>query len=246
MTIQEQNDELPTKAAIDGNTMLGAVPFLNEPTNSDWRDAVKQLPSACVDLVVTDPPYGISYQSNMRKEKHKKIVGDDSLDWLEGWVVELKRLCKPEAHLYIFCSWHKVDEFKQVIQNHFNIKNILIWDKKCYGMGDLEGDYAPSYEMVIFCSNGSKKLNGGRDSNILRTIRTNNENHPTEKPVNLIRYFIDKSSNKGDIVLDTFAGSFSTAKAAKETGRNFLCFEIDADYCARAMQLLNGVAPSLF
>ena len=226
--------------------VLGAVPFLNEPINSDWRDAVKQLPSACVDLVVTDPPYGMSYQSNMRKEKHKKIVGDDSLDWIEGWVVELKRLCKPEAHLYIFCSWHKVDEFKQAIQNHFNIKNILIWDKKGFGMGDLEGDYAPSYEMVIFCSNGSKKLNGGRDSNILRTVRTNNENHPTEKPVNLIRYFIEKSSNKGDVVLDTFAGSFSTAKAAKETGRNFLCFEIDADYCAKARQLLMGVVPSLF
>lgn len=45
--------------------VLGAVPFLNEPTNADWRDAVKQLPSACVDLVVTDPPYGMSYQSNM-------------------------------------------------------------------------------------------------------------------------------------------------------------------------------------
>ena len=226
--------------------VLGAVPLLNEPINSDWRDAVKQLPSSCVDLVVTDPPYGMSYQSNMRKEKHKKIVGDDSLDWLEGWVVELKRLCKPEAHLYIFCSWHKVDEFKQTIQKHFNIKNILIWDKKGFGMGDLEGDYAPSYEMVIFCSNGSKKLNGGRDSNILRTVRTNNENHPTEKPVNLIRYFIEKSSNKGDVVLDTFAGSFSTAKAAKETGRDFLCFEIDADYCAKARQLLMGVAPSLF
>lgn len=238
MNSNQTNNEL--------NSSLYTIPFLNEPTNSDWKDAVKKLPSSCVDLVVTDPPYGMSYQSNMRKEKHKKIVGDDSLDWLEGWVVELKRLCKPEAHLYIFCSWHKVDEFKKTIQNHFNIKNILIWDKKGFGMGDLEGDYAPSYEMVIFCSNGSKKLNGGRDSNILRTVRTNNENHPTEKPVNLIRYFINKSSEKGDIVLDTFAGSFSTAKASKETGRNFLCFEIDDDYCDRARKLLNGVSPTLF
>jgi len=237
--IEKQNGNF-TKA------VLGTVPFLNKPTNSDWKDAVKQLPDRCVDLVVTDPPYGMSYQSNMRKEKHKKIVGDDSLDWLDGWVAEIKRLCKPDAHLYIFCSWHKVDEFKQTIQDHFNIKNILIWDKKGFGMGDLDGDYAPSYEMVIFCSNGSKKLNGGRDSNILRTVRTNNENHPTEKPVNLIRYFIEKSSERGDVVLDTFAGSFSTAKAARQMGRDFLCFEIDADYCAKARQSLMGVAPSLF
>jgi site-specific DNA-methyltransferase (adenine-specific) len=226
--------------------VLGAVPYLNEPTNADWRDVVKQLPSSCVDLVVTDPPYGMSYQSNMRKEKHKKIVGDDNLDWLGGWVKELKRVCKDEAHLYIFCSWHNIDKFKAEVGACFKVKNILIWEKNNTGMGDLEGDYAPKYEMILFCSNGQKKLNGGRDSNILKARRTGNENHPTEKPVNLIRYFIEKSSNKGDVVLDTFAGSFSTAKAAKETGRDFLCFEIDADYCVKARQLLMGVAPSLF
>src|SRR5690606_19665197 len=98
-----------------------ALPFVNEVTCIDWQDGIKQVLDNCIDLVVTDPPYGMSYQSNMRKEKHKKIVGDDNLDWLESWVVELKRVCKPEAHLYIFCSWHKVDEFKQAIQNHFNI-----------------------------------------------------------------------------------------------------------------------------
>lgn len=242
MTELDLKNETPNAA----KPVLSEVPFLDEPTNMDWNDALKQLPDGCVDLVVTDPPYGMNYQSNTRKEKHKKIVGDDNLDWLEGWVVELKRLCKHEAHLYIFCSWHKVDEFKQTIQRYFNIKNILIWDKKGFGMGDLDGDYAPSYEMVIFCSNGSKKLNGGRDRNILRTVRTNNENHPTENPVNLIRYFIEKSSEKGDIVLDTFAGSFSTARACKEIRRHFLCFEIDADYCAKGRQLLNGTEVSLF
>ena len=234
------------KTATDVYTVLPAVPFLNKVHNADWNDALKQLPAGVVDLVVTDPPYGMSYQSNMRKEKHKKIVGDTSLDWLGSWVKELKRVCKPEAHLYIFCSWHKIDIFKREVGAYFDIKNILIWDKKQGGMGDLQGDYAPSYEMVLFCSNGSKKLNGGRDSNILRTGRTLNENHPTEKPVNLIEYLIEKSSKKGDIVLDTFAGSFSTARAAKKLHRHFLCFEIDADYCARGRQLLNGTAESLF
>ncbi len=113
-------------------------------------------------------------------------------------------------------------------------------------MSELEGDYAPKYVMCIFCLCGEKKLNGGRDSNILKARRTQNENHPTEKPVNLIRYLIEKSSQKGDIVLDTFAGSFSTARAAKETQRNFLCFEIEADYVERGRQLLFGAAPMLF
>jgi len=226
--------------------VLGAVPFLNEIVNMDWKEAITQVSDKSIDLVVTDPPYGMKFQSNYRKVQHKSIQNDDNLDWLESWVIELKRVCKDEAHLYIFCSWHNIDLFKEKVGAYFNVKNILIWEKNNTGMGDLEGDYAPKYEMILFCSNGSKKLNGGRDANILKAKRTVNENHPTEKPVNLIRYLIEKSSNKGDLVLDTFAGSFSTAQACKEIGRDFICFEIEPEYCRTAKNLLNGVSVSLF
>lgn len=225
---------------------VGGSAFVNQVNCIDWQDGIKQVLDNCIDLVVTDPPYGMKFQSNHRKVKHKSIQNDDNLDWLGDWCKELKRVCKPEAHLYVFCSWHNVDVFKQELGAYFQIKNILIWEKNNTGMGDLEGDYAPKYEMVIFCSNGSKKLNGGRDANILKAKRTGNENHPTEKPVNLIRYLIEKSSNKGDLVLDTFAGSFSTAQACKEIGRDFICFEIEPEYCRTAKNLLNGVSVSLF
>lgn len=211
-----------------------------------WEDGIKQVLDKSIDLVVTDPPYGMVFQSNNRNVKHKRIQNDDNLDWLNGWVEELKRVCKDEAHLYIFCSWHNVEVFKTELAKQFNIKNILIWEKNNTGMGDLEGDYAPKHEMIIFCSNGSKKLNGGRDANILKAKRTGNEYHPTEKPVSLVRYLIEKSSQKGDLVLDTFAGSFSTARACKEVGRDFICFEIEPDYCKTAKNLLNGVSQSLF
>jgi site-specific DNA-methyltransferase (adenine-specific) len=225
---------------------VGRSAFLNEVTCLDWQDGIKQVLDNSIDLVVTDPPYGMKFQSNHRKVKHKSIQNDDNLDWLGGWCKELKRVCKDEAHLYVFCSWHNVDIFKQELCAYFQIKNILIWEKNNTGMGDLEGDYAPKYEMIIFCSNGTKKLNGERDANILKAKRTGNENHPTEKPVNLISYLIEKSSNKGDLVLDTFAGSFSTAQACKQKERNFICFEIEEDYCRTAKNLLNGVSVSLF
>ncbi len=239
MLIEEQNGNF-------AKPVLGAVPFLNEIVNMDWKEAITQVSDKSIDLVVTDPPYGMKFQSNYRKVKHKSIQNDDNLDWLESWVIELKRVCKDEAHLYIFCSWHNIDLFKQIVGAYFQVKNILIWEKNNTGMGDLEGDYAPKYEMILFCSNGSKKLNGGRDANILKAKRTGNENHPTEKPVNLIRYLIEKSSNKGDLVLDTFAGSFSTAQACKEIGRDFICFEIEPEHCRTAKNLLNGVSVSLF
>lgn len=217
-----------------------------EIINEDWETAIQQLANNCVDLVVTDPPYGMSFQSNRRKELHKSIQNDDNLDWLGGWVKELKRVCKDEAHLYIFCSWHNIDKFKQQVGAYFNVKNILIWEKNNHGSGDLLGDYAPKYEMILFCSNGQKKLNGGRDSNILKTAKTGNENHPTEKPINLISYLIEKSSNKGDLVLDTFGGSCVTAIASRQLERNCYCFEIEADYCKVARERLFATSLSLF
>lgn len=220
--------------------------MINKINCVDWREGILSIKYKSIDLVVTDPPYGISFQSNHRKIKHKKIEDDNNLDWLPNWVESIKWVCKEEAHLYILCSWHNIDVFKIELSKHFNVKNILIWEKNNTGMGDLEGDYAPKYEFIIFCSNGDKKLHGGRDANIIKSPRTLNTNHPTEKPVNLVSYLIEKSSNKGDLILDTFAGSFSTALAAKHLKRDFICFEIDKRYCETAKILLNGTSESIF
>jgi site-specific DNA-methyltransferase (adenine-specific) len=100
--------------------------------------------------------------------------------------------------------------------------------------------------MVLFCSNGAKKLNMGRHANVLKSPKAANDNHPTEKPINLISFLIEKSSREGDIVLDTFAGSFSTAQACKQKKRNFICFEIEAEYCKTAKNLIEGITESLF
>lgn len=220
--------------------MSNEIFYINTIINDDWKNVLKDVGDNIVDMVITDPPYGINFRSNHRTVKHKSIYNDNTLDWLKEWCIEVSRVCKKDAHLYIFCSWHNIDIFKSVVGNYFNIKNILIWEKNNTGMGDLKGDYAPKYEMILFCSNGVKKLNGGRDPNILKFKRTRNKSHPTEKPVDLLSYLIKKSSNEDDVILDTFAGSFSTAKACLETNRNFLCMEIDEDYCKQAKkQILN-------
>lgn len=214
--------------------------------NVDWEVGIKEVADKSVDLLLTDPPYGMEYQSNRRKEKHKSIQNDNNLDWLVGWVDELKRVMKDEAHLYIFCSWHNVEVFKYIVGKQFNVKNILIWEKNNHGSGDLLGDYAPKYEMVLFCSNGQKKLKGGRDSNILKADKTANDNHPTEKPINLISYLINKSTNIGDLVLDTFGGSCVTAIASKQLQRNCICFEIEESYCKNAQTRLSATDGLLF
>lgn len=199
------------------------------------------MPDKCIDLVLTDPPYGMGFQSEYRLKKHKKIENDNNLDWLPEYFNQINRVKKEDAHLYFFCSFHHVDKFKNEIEKHFNVKNILIWAKNNTGMGDLFNDYAPQYEMIIYCNPNNKKLNGGRDSNILRYKRTQNELHPTQKPLDLISYLVSKSSNENDIVLDTFSGSGVLSIACHNLNRKFICVEKDEDYYKQSVERLENV-----
>lgn len=220
--------------------------MINKVFNEDCLSGIKRIDNKLIDLVLTDIPYGMDFQSNYRKEKHLKIQNDIDVNWFPDWIKEIDRVSKDDAHLYIFCSHHKIDFFKSEIEKYRKVKNILIWEKNNTGMGDLFGDYAPKYEMILFCSNGNKKLNGGRDANIIKANRTQNNLHPTEKPVNLMEYFIEKSSEKNDLVLDTFAGSGSTLVGCKNTNRNFIGFEIEETYINTINKRLQSTQGSLF
>lgn len=213
---------------------------INKITNADCLDILKKLPDKCIDLVLTDPPYGMNYQSGRRKEKYNKIENDCSLEWFPDFLCELQRVSKDDAHWYIFCSWHNIDVFKQEIEKVKRVKNILIWNKNNFGSGDLQNDYAPQYEMIIFCNN-NKPLYGKRISNVLNFAKTDNYLHPTQKPVDLFGVLIEKSSLENDIVVDCFSGSGTTAVACHNLNRRFICIEKDPNYWAKSVKRLEEV-----
>lgn len=196
----------------------------------DCLELMKNIPDGSVDLVLTDPPYGMDFKSNHRKEKYNKIQNDKNLEWLERYISECYRALKNDSAIYCFCSWHNVDVFKQAIEKKFKIKNILIWEKNNNSMGDLKGSYAPKYEMIIFAHKGRKLLNGFRYADIIKANRTGNKNHPTEKPVDLLETFIKNSSDENAVVFDGFMGSGSTGVACVNTGRKFIGIELDQGY----------------
>lgn len=210
----------------------------NELYCGDSFNILKYLDTNSIDMVVTDPPYGMEFRSNYRKVRYERIANDGNVDWTEEVIGELYRVMKPDTALYWFCSFHSIDVFLSVIKNKFNIKNILIWEKNNTGMGDLTGSYAPKYEMIIFAHKGRRLLNGRRDPDILHFNRTGNKNHPTEKPVDLLEYLISKSSNEGDLILDPFIGSGSTAVACKNINRQYIGIEIDLEYYRIATERL--------
>lgn len=204
--------------------------------NIDCMELMAAMADKCVDILLTDPPYGMEFQSNARKVKLAKIENDDNLDWLPEWIKEIRRVVKDDSHLYIWCSWHKIEVFKSEFEKHFEIKNLLVWHKQGGGMGDLKGGYGGCHELCLFINNG-KDLKGKRDVDVIdKAYRTGNEYHPTQKPVNLMEYFIEKSSNEGDLVFDSFAGSGSTAIACYNTKRNFIGAEINKEFYDVAMK----------
>ena len=183
-----------------------------------------------VDCILTDPPYGINFKSNHRKEKYSYIENDNNLDFIKNYFSRCYALLKEDTHIYCFCSWHNIDKFKIEFEKYFKLKNIIVWEKNNTSMGDLKGSYAPKHEFILYGHKGRRLRNGFRYADIIKANRTNNKLHPTQKPVDLLEIFIKQSTDKNDVVFDGFMGSGSTGVACANTNRQFIGIELDNNY----------------
>lgn len=184
-------------------------------------------------LLLSDPPYGMDFVSGWNS--YDKIAGDKLVhtgSLLDAAFEQAKQHLHDDAHIYIFGNPYMMAELKPVFEKHFVLKNILIWDRGVIGMGDLN-TYGRSYDVVYFGYYKTwKALNGTRDRDVLQFNRKapGEMTHPTEKPVDILEYLVKKSTNEGDYVLDPFAGSCSTLRAARNVGRNAYGFEMEQKY----------------
>jgi len=222
--------------------------WLNTITCGDCFELLHELPDESVDLVLTDPPYGIDYQSNRRTARQKlpKFANDISLDWVADWVDEIHRVLKNDTHFYCFTRYDTYPVFYSEIARRFDVKNCLIWVKNNHGSGDLNGSYAPQYEMIIFGAKGKRHLNGKRDADVLPcdNVPSAQRFHATQKPVELLRVIVEKSTAPGDIVLDPFAGTGSAGLACQAAShhegdggeRNYVLFELNPEFVRKARE----------
>lgn len=209
--------------------------------NDDCFNIFPKLEDNSIDLVLCDPPYGMSYRSNRRSRAYDKIENDLDYSVIENSGVFLNRLLKNNSALYIFCSQHNIHNFIDCLNKYFTLKNILVWEKNNHTSGDLQASYARITEYVLYYNKGRKFLNGKRDRDILKFSKTLNKFHPTEKPVDLCEYLINKSSCANDTVLDFCMGSGSTGVACKSLNRNFIGIEKEEKYYKIACERINGV-----
>lgn len=207
--------------------------------HGDCFSLMKEIPSCSIDAVITDPPYGMNYLSGRRNVKHKKIKNDSSLEWVDDYINEAYRITSNNSSIFLFCSHHKIDVFKCAVEKKFKLKNILIWEKNNHTSGDLRGAFGVKTEFIIYATKGTVHLNGSRDANVLKFSKTQNNFHPTEKPVELIDYLIAKSTNKNDIVFDGFMGSGTTGISCVKAQRKFIGIESDDQYFKVAQQRID-------
>jgi len=206
----------------------------------DARVLVEKLEDNSVDVVITDPPYGIQFQSNRRKIANlitREIQNDDiqsALDLLDDVLAKLELKLKEDGHLYLFCTWKTYPEVRNVVEKYFRIKTVLIWVKEDVGggtIGDLDW-WGESYEMIIGAvkKNGKPRpLTGKRERNVLFFPRVSplQLDHPAQKPPELIEFLIMKTTVEGELIVDPFAGVGTTLIAAKKLNRRFWGCEID-------------------
>jgi DNA modification methylase len=223
----------------------------------DCIECLKALPDKSVGCVVTDPPYGIDYieQTNSGNDKTKtchlysanKNFKDDkesALNTLEQVCEELKRVCKADAHLYFFFAMTNYPDVRFILEKYFFIDPIpLIWVKPNFVMNgrDTQKKYLMTYEPIFFCVNEIKDriLNNVSSPNVLKYQHDLGKMHPTQKPVEILKYLILNSSQEGETILDPFMGSGSTIIAALETKRKGIGIEIDKDYFEIAQARIN-------
>lgn len=165
--------------------------------------------------VVSDPPYGMAFRSNRRIKRHADVANDHD-DTLLLWVCGLA----PRHSSYLFCRWDNLAAVPKP-------KSCITWVKDDHSMGDLNHEHGRQTEIALFYPGPQHDFPSGRPNDVIRAPRTNNDNHPTEKPVQLMRAIV--AWTRGT-VLDPFMGSGSTILAADSLGRKSIGIELDPVY----------------
>lgn len=192
--------------------------------HSDCREILPQILN--YDLVITDPPYGIDYQSRYRISLSKldKIQGDLEFPL---WLFDL---CKPKIALFVWCRWEQLFIIPKP-------KSFIVWDKCRHTMGDLKHEFGKQWEGCAFYPKENHSF-VFRPVDVIRAAKVKEATvcHPNEKPTAAIVPLI--KCHNSDLIIDPFMGSGTTLAAAKNLGRKSIGIELEEKYCEIAAKRL--------
>lgn len=201
--------------------------------NADCLDILKQLPDKCIDLVLTDPPYGIGESCGKNKTRGHACIATDygNKDWDKSI---------PSAE--IFEQIFRVSKNQIIFGGNYFVEYLhnsncwLVWDKLNTGdFADCElawTSFKSAVRKYEFLWNGMLQQNMKNKEKRI---------HPTQKPADLFGMILRDYSKEGDLILDPFSGSGTTAVACHNLNRRFICIEKDPDYWEASVKRLEDV-----
>jgi DNA modification methylase len=193
-------------------------------------DAVDKLMAGMkADMVFTDPPYGVKYQSNMRTKSAKFDVLKNDDTFLD--IAPIIEACS-KGWVFVWTSWKVLPQWLDQMRAFGYPTNQVIWFKGGGGIGDLKKTFSSDYETALVWHRGAE-LTGKRIGSVWKVDKDGAASymHPTQKPVALGVEAIDKTTRSGASVLDLFGGSGSTLIACEKTARDCRMMELDTKYC---------------
>lgn len=228
--------------------------------HGDCIEVMAGIQDESVDMIWTDPPYGHKNHDgdlNARLNKHRGIeskpIANDAADSfrsvLDGMLQHAARIMRKTSSVCCCCcccgggGGGPKPTFAHVANRMdtggLQFFHSVIWDKRNPGLG---WRYRRQHEMVMVAHREGGKLAWANDDVTMRNIISlsppRNRVHPNEKPIELVKLFISLHTKPGDIIVDPFGGSGTTAVACEELGRRWICIELDREYCDVAVSRL--------
>jgi site-specific DNA-methyltransferase (adenine-specific) len=240
----EVPDEIQTDIVLGDLFEIGEHRLLCE--DSTDSDAVARLMDGQkADMVFTDPPYGIGYES-----KGRKIQNDERRDDFEEFLLDvfttLDLFIKEGCPIYA-ASPIDLEQSKYVNAWLWKYQSAIVWKKPSLNLSRF--DYHPIHEIIHYGwkEGAAHKWYGDRkQTSVFEFEKTkNNKEHPTMKPIGLVEYFMNNSSVKKDIIIDVFLGSGSTMVASHQLKRKCFGMELDPKYCQVILDRMIKLDPTL-
>ena len=221
--------------------------------NDDCLKVLGKIGDDTVDLIVTDPPYNLgefakSRAANLQNMRDNFFVAagwdnvsyDEWKELMNSFFKEAARVSKVGGSLLMFMSIMKLETIIEMAQQHgFYYKTVGVWHKTNPMPRNMNLHFINSTEPWLYFvykkktgtfNNDGKALHDFIETSVTPKREKEYGAHPTQKPLDLIKFFVKTLSNEGDLVIDPFMGSGTSAVAAKELNRNFIGVELDENY----------------
>ncbi len=211
----------------------------NKIYNMDCLEGLRQIRTGSVQAVITDPPYFQGLTQNGQRGDFADLT--ITKPFWKSLAREIARVLKPDGEFYIFMDWRGYAFYYPIFAEYLPVKNLIVWDKGT-GPGSF---YSYTHEFILYGTKNAGLRRGG--SNVWRengfgagAVNTDGEKiHPAQKPIAIIERCMLDATKEGDLVVDCFGGSCTTAAAAIRNGRRFICFEVKESNYQRAVRRID-------